>query len=161
MSLERRPSESRWSGTVPSAFDARILLFVAGVAALAASLNVPYGGPGVAVAAFAVLAGGGAAAHLLGERRLRRLTDDLLAEWSERGGRIEAVTDSTAGAKTEWVVHTPDGTVTIGGLALAPISRLTVEWDGISEGVAVSEASSEGELERLAAEWHAEIFDGR
>lgn len=157
MQLERPSSQSDRSGTVPVAVDARLLLLIVGVAALAASLNVPYGGQPAAVAAFAVLTVGGTVAHLLGERRLRRLTEALVDEWVEAGARVEDVTKSASGYRTEWTVHTADGPVTVGGLALAPISRLSVTWRGTGDEVPAAVAGRE--LDRYADDWHAEIFE--
>lgn len=157
MQLEQSSTSSDWSGTVPVAVDARIVLLIVGVAALAASLNVPYGGQLAAVAAFAVLTVGGTVAHLLGERRLRHLTEALVDEWVEAGARVEDVTTSDAGRRTEWIVHTDDGPVTVGGLALAPISRLSVSWQGTGDEVPAAVASRE--LDRYADDWHAEIFE--
>ena len=120
MQLEQssRPAEADWSGTVPSAFDGRILGLVVVVAALAASVNVPYGGVPLAVVAFAVLAAVGVVGHVLGERQLRRITDGLVERWVAAGGRVEDVTRSSSGMRTEWTVHTPDGNVTVGGVAV-------------------------------------------
>jgi len=59
---------------------ARARLLVVVTAALAASINVPYGGLPMAAAAFVLLASGGVALHLLGERKLRRITDELVGE---------------------------------------------------------------------------------
>lgn len=161
MQLEQQSqvSETGWNGTVPSAFDARVLLFVVGTAALAASLNVPYGGIPMGVAAFAILAVGGTAAHLHGERTLRRLTDDLVARWADAGGRIEDVTRTSDGYQTEWTVHTPDGDVTVSGLALTPVSRFSVSWNEIRDEHAAS--TVDDDLDRLAAEWAQEIFGRR
>ncbi len=142
---------------MPNALDARVLAVVVGAAALAASLNVPYGGQLAAVAAFVVLAAAGVVGHLVGERRLRRLTGDLVERWADAGGRIEDVTRSSAGLRTEWTVRTPEGPVTVGGLALAPISRLSVEWRGTGDAFPAAEV--EADLDRFAEQWHAEIFD--
>lgn len=157
MQLEQPSQESRWRGTVPSARDSRVLGLVVVTAALAASLNVPYGGLPVGLVAFAILAGGGVAVHLLGERKLRRITDGLVERWIDAGGEISDVTRSSEGMRTEWVVHTPDGTVRIGGVALVPISRLSVEWQGVGDTMDASEA--EAELDRLADSLFEEIFE--
>lgn len=154
-------STTGWSGTVPSTWDFRVVAFVIVVAGLAASLNVPSGGPVVAGVAFAILAVGGLAGHLHGARTLRRLTDGVVDQWADSGGQIEDVTRSTKGIRTEWVVHTPETKITVGGLALTPISRFTVSWDGVSEGMAATDADDDGELERVAEEWFREIFDHR
>ena len=143
--------------SVPNAFDARIVGFVLAVAVLAASVNLPYGGPTVAVTAFATLTVGGIVAHILGERRLRRLTADLVSRWEDTDGRIESVTRSSAGLRTEWTVHTSAGPVTVGGLALTPLSRLSIEWRGTGDAVAAS--SAEDRIDRLATEWYREIFE--
>lgn len=144
---------------IPSAFDARIVAFVVAVAVLAASVNLPYGGPAVAIAAFALLTTGGIAAHLLGERRLRRLTAGLVERWTDTGVQIENVTRSSAGLRTEWTVHTTAGPITVGGLALAPISRISLEWQGIGDAMPASSASER--LDQLATEWYREIFEYR
>lgn len=154
--LEQRTAESEWTGTVPTAFDARVLGLVVVTAGLAASLNVPYGGISTAAAAFAVLLVVGLAGHALGQRRLRRVTDELVEYWSRRGGTIEGVTRSAGRMRTEWTLHTPDGPVTVGGLALAPISRLSVSWQGVGDSTSVAEA--EADLEALADGLYREIF---
>ena len=158
MQLEQ-PSQgaATWSGTVPSAVDGRVLGLVVVTAGLAASINLSYGGLPMAIAAFALLSTGGVACHLLGERKLRRITDGLVERWSEAGGEIEAVTRSSSGMQTEWRVHTPDGEVVIGGIALIPIARLSVEWRGIGDTMAASEAESN--LDRLADGLYREIFE--
>lgn len=157
MQLEQPTQESTWSGTVPTAFDARVLGFVVVTAALAASLNVPYGGLLVAGGAFALLAGVGVAVHALGERKLRRITDGLVDRWLDAGGQITDVTRSASGMRTEWTVHTPDGEITVGGIALVPVSRLAVEWRGVSDMMDASEA--EVTLDRLADSLFEEIFE--
>lgn len=157
MQLDQRSRDAGWTGTVPTAFDLRVVGLVVVLAAFAASLNVPYGGLLAALAAFAILTGGGVAGHVLGERRLRRLTDELVDRWSDAGGRIEDVTRSSSGLRTEWTVHTPDGPVTVGGLALAPLSRLSIECDGSSDELAVSTARDR--LDALADEWYGDIFE--
>ncbi|TMT87731.1 hypothetical protein E2L06_14485 [Haloterrigena sp. H1] len=159
MQLEQSSRETTgvWSGTVPSAIDVRVLGLVVVTAALAASINVPYGGLAMAAVAFALLSGGGIALHLLGERKLRRLTDDLVERWIAAGGEIEAVTRSSAGMETAWHVHTPDGEIVIGGVALVPIARLSVEWQGISDTMAAGEA--EANIDRLAESLYREIFE--
>ncbi|MGQ3411387.1 hypothetical protein [Natrinema versiforme] len=159
MQLEQssRATGTTWSGTVPSAVDARVLGLVAVTAGLAASINVPYGGLPMAGAAFALLTGCGVALHLLGERKLRRLTDDLVERWAAAGGQIEDVTRSSNGMQTEWRVHTPDGEIVIGGIALVPIARLSVEWRGIGDTIDASEA--EANIDRLAESLYREIFE--
>ncbi|WP_049901692.1 hypothetical protein [Natrinema sp. J7-1] len=159
MQLEQpsRDASAVWNGTVPNAIDARVLGVVVVTAGLAAAINVPYGGLPMGVAAFALLAGGGVACHLLGERKLRRLTADLVARWSAAGGEIEAVTRSSNGMRTEWRVHTPDGEIVIGGVALVPITRLSVEWQGISDTMAAGEAGAN--IDRLAETLYREIFE--
>ncbi|RZH69562.1 hypothetical protein [Natrinema altunense] len=159
MQLEQpsRDTAAVWNGTVPNAIDARVLGVVVVTAGLAASINVPYGGLPMAVAAFALLAGSGVACHLLGERKLRQLTDDLVARWSAAGGEIEAVTRSSNGMRTEWRVHTPDGEIVVGGVALVPITRLSVEWQGISDTMAAGEAAAN--IDRLAETLYREIFE--
>ncbi|ADB61877.1 hypothetical protein Htur_3009 [Haloterrigena turkmenica DSM 5511] len=155
--VEGSTRESGWSGTVPSAIDARILGLVVVVGGLAASVNIPYGGVPMALAAFAVLVGGGVVAHVLGERQLRRITDGLVERWVDDGAYIEDVTRSSDGMRTEWEIHTPDGEIRIGGLALVPISRFSVEWQGVGDTMDASEA--EENLDALARGLYAEFFD--
>lgn len=155
--VEQSTRESRWSGTVPSAVDARILGLVVVVGGLAASVNLPYGGVPTALAAFAILAGGGVAAHVLGERKLRRITDGLVERWVDAGAHIEDVTRSSDGMRTEWRIQTPDGDVVIGGLALLPISKLSVEWQGVGDTMDASEA--EENIDALAKGLYAEFFE--
>ncbi|MDQ2051251.1 hypothetical protein RBH26_12255 [Natronolimnohabitans sp. A-GB9] len=157
MQLEQASPETSWSGTVPSAVDLRVVGVVVVTGGLAASLNVPYGGMVMAIAAFVALVGGGIVAHLLGERKLRRITDGLVERWVEAGGHVEEVTRSSDGMRTEWIVHTPDGEITIGGLALVPIARLTVEWQGVGDTMDASEA--ETHLDALADSLYEEIFE--
>jgi|GEM_PF-635001 len=159
MQLEQssRGATSTWSGTVPSAVDARVLGLVVVTAALAAAINVPYGGLPMAAAAFVLLASGGVALHLLGERKLRRITDELVGKWVAAGGQVDDVTRSSNGMQTEWRVHTPDGEIVIGGIALVPIARLAVEWQGIGDTMAASEA--EADIDRLAESLYREIFE--
>ncbi|PCR92412.1 hypothetical protein [Natrinema ejinorense] len=157
MQLEQSSGRATWSGTVPSAVDARVVGLVVVTAALAASINVPYGGLPMAAGAFALLAGGGVACHLFGERKLRRLTDDLVERWDAAGGEIEAVTRSSTGMQTEWRVHTPDGEIVIGGIALVPIARLSVEWQGVGDTMAADEAAAN--IDRVAESLYREIFE--
>lgn len=156
MQLEQSARDTTWSGTVPTAFDLRVLGLIVLIAALAASVNVPYGGLVVAAGSFAVLVIAGTVAHTLGERKLRRLTDGLVDRWLDAGGQITDVTRSTSGMRTEWTVHTPDGEIIIGGIALVPISRLGVEWQGVGDSMDASEA--EANLDRLADGLFEEIF---
>lgn len=144
------------SRTVPTAFDVRVVALVVGLAALAASVNVPYGGLEVALVAFVVLVAGGIGAHVVGERRLRRFTDEFVDRWVDAGGDVEDVTRSTDGRRTAWTVHTPDGQITVGGLALAPISRVSLEHRGIGDTLSVADAT--GDVDRLAEEWYREVF---
>lgn len=157
MQLEQHSRERSWTGTVPSALDGRVLGIVVVTAALAASVNVPYGGVPFGIVAFAVLAAAGVAVHVLGERKLRRITDGLVERWIAAGGRIDDVTKTGSGMRTEWIVHTPDGTIRIGGFALVPISRLSVEWRGVGDTMNASEA--EAELDRVADSLFEEIFE--
>jgi len=159
MQLEQssRSAGTEWSGTVPNAFDGRVVGLIVVIAALAASVNAPYGGLALAAVAFVVLAALGGLSHALGERRLRRLTDSLVERWSEAGGQIEDVTRSTDGKRTEWTVHTPNGVVTVGGLALAPVSRLSVEFEGVGDSVDASDA--EAHIDELAASLYEELFE--
>ncbi len=156
MQLEQPTQESTWSGTIPTAIDGRVLGLVVVTAALAASLNVPYGGLLVAGGAFAVLAAAGSVVHLLGERKLRRITDGLVDRWIDAGAQITDVTRSTSGMRTEWTVHTPNGAIVIGGIALVPVSRLAVRWQGVGDTMDASEA--EATLDRLADGLYEEIF---
>ncbi|SER23577.1 hypothetical protein [Natrinema salaciae] len=158
MQLEQ-PSQrtATWSGTVPSAVDVRVIGVVVVTAALAASINVPYGGLPMAAAAFVLLAGGGIACHLLGERKLRGITDELVERWNAAGGEIDAVTRSSSGMRTEWRVHTPEGEIVIGGLALVPIARLAVEWRGIGDAMPADEAAAD--IDHLAESLYREIFE--
>ena len=144
------------SRIAPTAFDVRVVALVAVLAAIAASVNVPYGGLEFAVVAFVLLGVGGIGAHVVGERRLRRLTDDLVARWIDAGGQVEDVTRSTNGRRTEWTVHTPEGPITVGGLAFAPISKVSLEHHGVGDTVSVADATRD--LDRLAAEWYQEVF---
>ncbi len=157
MHLDQQSQDADWNGTVPSAHDARVVALVVVIAAVAASLNLPYGGPVVAVVAFGVLAGGGIGSHLLGQRRLRRLTDGLVERWAAADAQIDDVTRTSTGLRTEWVVHTAEGPITVGGLALAPISKLSIEWSGT--GDTLSASSVERDLDRIAAEWRREVFE--
>lgn len=157
MQLEQQASTVGWDGSVPAAFDGRLVVLIVAISALAASMNIPYGGVVAAVAAFGVLAGGGIVGHVVGERRLRRLADELTERWARRGGRIDDVTRSSRGLRTEWIVHTERGPIKIGGLALAPVSKLTVDWEGTGDTVDATDA--EQRLDRLADEWYAEVFD--
>ncbi len=156
MQLEQPVQESTWSGTVPTAIDVRVLGLVVLTAALAASLNVPYGGLFVAGGAFALLATTGVVVHLLGERKLRRITDGLVSRWLDAGAQITGVTRSTSGMRTEWTIHTPEGAIIIGGIALVPVSRLAVEWQGVADSMDASEA--EADLDRLADGLYEELF---
>ncbi|WP_440763860.1 hypothetical protein [Natronorubrum sp. DTA7] len=161
MQLEQpTQSQSRtagWSGTIPSAVDARVLGLVVVTAGLAASVNVPYGGLPVALVAFVALVGAGVAVHVLGERKLRRITDGLVERWVAAGGQIDDVTRSSDGMRTEWTVHTPDGEITVGGIALVPVAQLSVEWQGVGDTMAASEA--EANIDALAESLYAEIFE--
>ncbi|MFC6716617.1 hypothetical protein ACFQGT_01905 [Natrialbaceae archaeon GCM10025810] len=155
MELEHQSQRADASG-IPSALDARVLGLVIVVAGLAASVNVPYGGPLAALAAFAILVCVGVAGHLHGERTLRQLTGDLVDRWVEEGGHVYGVSQSSNGMRTEWIVHTPDGDVTVGGLALSPICRLSVEWRGIAD--TTSAATANAQFDRLAEDLYREIF---
>ncbi|OLZ39635.1 hypothetical protein A6E15_00940 [Natrinema saccharevitans] len=157
MQLEQSPREASWEGTVPNAVDGRVVGLVVVTAGLAASINVPYGGLAMAAAAFAIVTGLGLGCHLLGERKLRRITDDLVERWVAAGGEIEGVTRSATGTRTEWRVHTPEGDIVIGGVALVPIARLCVEWRGIADTMAASEA--EERIDSLAESLYREIFE--
>lgn len=156
MQLEQPTQESTWSGTVPTAIDVRVLGFVVVTAALAASLNVPYGGLLAAGGAFALLAAAGVVVHVLGERKLRRITDGLVERWLDAGAQITNVSRSTNGMRTEWTVHTPNGEIVIGGIALVPVSRLAIEWQGVGDTMDASEA--EADLDRLATGLYEEFF---
>lgn len=155
MHVEQSTRATAWDGTVPSAIDWRVVALVVALSGVAASLNLPYGGPTFAAVAFVLLAGVGTVAHVLGERRLRRITTALVDRWSADGARIEGVS-RTSGAETVWTVHTANGPVTVRGLALAPVSRLAIERDGIGDTVEASAA--EARLDALADEWYREVF---
>ncbi|APX96927.1 hypothetical protein [Natronorubrum daqingense] len=156
----REPTQSgqaRWEGTVPSAIDARILGLVVVTAGVAASVNIPAGGVVVALAAFALLASAGVVVHLLGERKLRRITDELVERWVAAGGEITDVTRTSAGMRTEWTIETPDGEVTVGGIALVPVAQFFVEWQGVGDSMAASEA--EENIDALAESLYEELFE--
>ena len=158
---QQSPESDRASGAassraVPTAFDVRVVALVVVLAALAASVNVPYGGLEFAIVAFVLLGVGGIGAHVVGERRLRRLTDDLVSRWIDAGGQVEDVTRSSSGRRTAWTVHTPEGTITVSGLALAPISSVSLEHRGVGDTVSVADATRD--LDRLAEEWYREVF---
>lgn len=155
--LEQPERSAQWAGTIPATVDARILGLVVVTAALAASVNLPYGGLPLAVTAFALLSATGGVAHYLGERKLRRLTVGLVERWVDAGGQIEAITCSGGWNRTEWTIHTPDGKITVGGLALVPIARLTIEWDGLSDSMDADEA--ETNLDAVAEELYEELFE--
>ncbi|RKD98221.1 hypothetical protein [Halopiger aswanensis] len=157
MQLEKSSQRGEWSGSVPTAVDVRVLGLVVATAGLAASVNIPYGGVSFAIVAFVVLAAGGIGVHLLGERQLRRITDGLVERWVEAGGEIESVTRSSDGMRTEWTVHTARGDVVVGGVALAPITKLTIEWQGMDDTMDASDA--EENLDRLADGLYTEIFE--
>lgn len=148
---------AEWTGTVPRAIDVRIVGLIVVTAGLAASLNIPYGGVPMAIAAFGILTIGGLAVHLLGERQLRRITDGLVERWVDAGGQVDGVTRSSDGMGTAWTVHTSDGDVVISGLALAPITRLSVELQGVSDTMDASDA--EENLDALAAGLYQEVFE--
>ena len=154
---QRQTRTAGWSGTIPSAVDARVLGLVVVTAGLAASVNVPYGGLPVAIAAFVALVAAGVAVHIFGERKLRRITDGLVERWIAAGGRIDDVTRSSDGMRTEWTVHTPDGEITVGGIALVPVAQLSVKWQGVGDTMAASEA--EENIDALAESLYAEIFE--
>ena len=156
MSLDHSTRGADDSAVVPNAFDAKLLVFVLTIAILSASINVAYGGFPFAIAAFAVLSIGGIVAHALGQRKLRRVTSDLVERWIESGGHIETVTRSSRG-RTGWTVRTGDGDIFVGGVALEPLTRLSVEWNGITETKPIPK--TEEELNVLAGEWYREIFD--
>ena len=153
--LEQPTPTTAWNGTVPSTVDWRIVALVIGLAALAASLNLSYGGVAIALVAFGALAGGGVFAHLLGVRRLRRITDGLVDRWTADGLRVEDVTGSTGLTGTAWTVHTEAGPITVTGLALAPLSKLSIEWQGTGDIVTATEATER--LDELADEWRHEM----
>lgn len=148
---------SRWDGTVPRAVDPRVVALVIGLAGLAASVNLPYGGLPLAVVAFVLLASGGVAAHVLGQRRLRRITAGLARRWDENGGDVTGIERPSGWKRTTWVVHTTAGPVTITGLALAPLSKLSIEWEGTGDVLQASAA--EDRLDSLATEWYREVVE--
>ncbi|MFP9192501.1 hypothetical protein ACLI4Q_12695 [Natrialbaceae archaeon A-CW1-1] len=159
MSLEQSTRQSTWNGTVPNAFDLRVIALVIVAAGFAASVNVPYGGLEVAIVAFGLLVAAGTVGHLLGQRRVRRVTAALVDQWAEAGGQIEDVTRSSSWLRTEWLVHTPEGPVAVGGIALVPISRVSITWRGTGDSLSVSDA--EDGLETLADDWYDEVFAGQ
>lgn len=147
----------RWDGTVPRAIDPRVVALVIVLAGLAASVNVPYGGLPLAGVAFLVLTGGGLVAHVLGQRRIRRITAGLAERWDENGGDVRAVERASGWSRTTWVVHTAAGPVTITGLALAPLSKVSIEWQGTGDVLQASTA--EDRLDALATEWYREVVE--
>ncbi|UTF55204.1 hypothetical protein [Natronosalvus rutilus] len=157
MSLESAAARTDWDGTVPNAFDLRVVALVFVASGFAASANLTAGGLEFALVAFGTLVVAGLAAHWLGQRRVRRVTESLVEQWVAAGGSVESVTRSASWLRTEWIVRTNEGPVTVGGLALVPISRVSITWRGLGESHAVSAASAD--LESLAAEWYAEIFE--
>ena len=157
MQLDQPVQQRTWSGTVPHARDARVVALVVAIAALAASVNVPYGGLPFAGAAFVTLVCAGVGVHILGERKLRRLTDGLVDRWIAAGAEIDDVTRTSGRFRTGWTVHTPKGAISVSGLALVPISRLSIEWQGTADAMAASDA--EAELDRLADQLYREIFE--
>ena len=150
-------TQSRWDGTVPRAFDLRVIAVVIVASGLAASVNVPTGGLSFALAAFVVLVGIGSVAHALGQRRLRRVTEATVDYWVEAGGTVESVDRTAAWGKTAWTIETGAGTVTVKGLALAPMSRLAVTWGPLSDSLSASAA--ENDLEAFADAWFREVFE--
>ena len=155
MQLEQQSPTPHWQGSVPNAVDGILVVFILVAAALAASMNVPYGGPVVAGSAFVVLAIGGIGGHLLGVRRLRRLTEALIEHWTDRGGDVTGIARSS-GYRAEWVIQTSEGEITIGGLAMVPMSRLSIQYDGTGETLAATDV--EERLESVAEEWYLEVF---
>lgn len=155
MQLEQPLTNADWNGAVPATIDLKTVALIVGVASFAASLNVPYGGLSVAAVAFFVLVVLGVACHHHGERRLRQFTDRVVDHWVERGVIIQDVSRSN-GLRTGWTIQTSEGEITVGGLALTPISQLSIRWQGVGDSIALSAA--ETDLERLAEEWYLEIF---
>ncbi len=51
----------------------------------------------------------------------------------------------------------PEGEIVIGGIALVPITQLSVEWRGIGDTMAASEAAAN--IDRLAESLYREIFE--
>ncbi|WP_254862168.1 hypothetical protein [Halovivax gelatinilyticus] len=147
----------RWDGGVPTAIDPRIVALVVVLAGLAASLNVPYGGIEFAAVAFCALTIVGICAHVLGQRRLQRITAGLADHWDEHGASVEAVSHADGWGRTSWVVSTSAGSITVTGLALAPLSKVSIEWQGTGDVLQASEA--EDRLESLAAEWYQEVVE--
>lgn len=148
---------SRWDGAVPRAIDPRVLALVIVLAGLAASVNLPYGGLPLAIVAFLVLASAGVVAHVLGQRRLRRITAGLAQRWDENGGDVTGIERPSGWTRTTWIVHTAGGPVTITGLALAPLSKVSIEWDGTGDVLQASAA--EDRLDSLATEWYREVVE--
>ena len=151
MQLETQSPSSAWDGTVPVALDWRIIGLVVALAAVAASLNVPTGGVIFAAVAFVGLVSFGLVIHVAGERRLRRVATGLASHWRADGVGVDGVTRSSGFRGTAWTVHTSAGPVTIRGLALAPLSRVVIESDGI--GDTMDARTALGRLDGLAGEW--------
>lgn len=154
MSADQSTGRPHWDGTVARSIDPRLVALVVVLSGLAASLNVPYGGVPFAAVAFVFLTAFGVAAHLVGQRRLRRVTAGLAERWSEHGGEVKAV-EAAPGWETTWIVHTDSGPLTVSGLALAPLSKVSIEWEGTGDVLQVSDA--EDRLDSLATEWYEEV----
>ncbi|MFC3956954.1 hypothetical protein [Halovivax cerinus] len=150
-------STGEWDGSVPRSVDVRVLGLAIGLSAVAASVNVPFGGGALAIVAFGILSGGAILAHLHGQCRLRRITAGLATRWDD-GGRVATVEHASGWTRTTWVVHTAAGPVTISGLALTPFSKVSIEWDGTSDVLGATTA--EQRLDALATEWFQEVADG-
>ncbi len=157
MNSNASPEDSRWNGGVPTAIDPRIVALVVALAGLAASLNVPYGGIEFAAVAFLALSIIGIAAHYVGQRRLQRITSGLATHWAEHGAEIEAIRHKSGWGRTSWVVQTSAGPITVTGLALAPLSKVSIEWQGTGDVLQAAEA--EDRIETLAAEWYQEVVE--
>lgn len=155
MTAEPTSDRAGWDDRVQSAIDLRVVALIVVLAGLAASVNVPYGGLAVAAVAFVLLSVVGLLAHVVGQRRLKRITAGLAANWDARGATVEGVTRDRGWSRTTWVVHTTAGPITVSGLALAPLSKVAIEWEGTGDVLAATDA--EARLDSLAAEWYQEV----
>ncbi|WP_247731378.1 hypothetical protein [Halovivax limisalsi] len=144
-----------WDDRVEGAFDPRVVALIVVLSGLAASVNVPYGGFAFAAAAFLLLCAAGLLAHFAGQRRLQRITAGLAAHWEAHGATVEGITRDRGWSRTAWVVHTTAGPITVSGLALAPLSKVSIEWEGTGDVLAATDA--EERLDSLAAEWYQEV----
>ena len=157
MQLETPSRRASWDGSVPVALDWRIVGSILVLGAVAASLNFSSGGVTFAAVAFVVLVVGGIAVHVVGERRVRRVATGLAARLTADDVVVEDVTRSSGVGGTSWTIQTSAGPVTVTGLALAPVSRVAIERDGVDESMDVADAL--GRLDGLASEWRRELTE--